>query len=106
MPILPVSPGRHMVRVTEVLMRGTVLMLGLVLAVVVFIPLVPALLFWPLLPWDRVLGVLELFRGWVLSLIRSAGPDVPDEDHPVGAARSRARRRRGTRPRANASTST
>jgi hypothetical protein len=37
--------------------------------VVVFAPLAPALLAWPLLPADRVTPVLEIFRDWALRII-------------------------------------
>ncbi|WP_345365622.1 hypothetical protein [Actinoallomurus liliacearum] len=61
MPILPVSPGRHAARVVEVLVRGLAVVLGMLVLVTFFTPLVPALLLWPVLRWNRVRWVLSAF---------------------------------------------
>jgi hypothetical protein len=83
MPFLPISPGRHTARIIETLMHGAVLVLVLLVALVAFATMAPTLLAWPWLPWDRVRGLLELFREWTLRAITANRPDTFPDANPA-----------------------
>lgn len=75
MLLLSVLVGRG----AEILVRGAVRLLGLLVLLVAFVPVAPALLLWPWLPESRLRWLLELYRGWAVTII---GPhDIrPDAD--------------------------
>lgn len=93
MRFVPMSLGRHTVRVVEILVHGVVRVLTLLFAAAVFVPTALVLPLWPFLSWERVRGLLEFFRDWTLSVVRARdpgwSPDAgPDEEGHAGTLRS------------------
>lgn len=66
------------VRCADALVRGAVQVLGLALVLAVFLPVAPTLVFWPLMPSDKLFRLLELYKGWALNVITRCGPEVGD----------------------------
>ncbi|GAA4483751.1 hypothetical protein GCM10023191_005860 [Actinoallomurus oryzae] len=75
MPFLVVSSDGQWARTVEILVRGFVQMLVLLVVITAFVPLVAALLFWPLIGRERVRELLELFRGWTLGVLQTNDAD-------------------------------
>ncbi|MCO5999792.1 hypothetical protein [Actinoallomurus rhizosphaericola] len=81
MPPLPVSTVVHC---ADALVRGAVQVLGLTLVVAAFLPVAPALIFWPLMPAGKLFRLLELYKGWAVTIITWGGPAVdPAEGEPA-----------------------